>query len=473
MDKIIVCLLTLICVVFLPALTLSQQFKAGAAKVSITPPPGIFMNGSFMPSKAEQIHDSLYAKAVVVDDGKVKAAFVIVDICVASAETYNEAKLIIEKQTNIPTGNIMISSTHTHSAGSIENVYYCEADTSYRNGLPPLIAESVFNAFSQLRTAKISWGAVDFPQYVSCRRWYMKKGFVSENPFGGTDMVKMNPPQGSEFLDKPSGPIDPEVGFIAIKGLDDKWIALLANYSMHYVGDVEPNTISADYFGEFGVQLQQKLQAGSEFVGIMSNGTSGNTNSWDFKQPDRYPIGYYEKTKLIAGDIATAISASLAKAVWDSKPDVKTAQQNLEVKTRKPSLKDLEYARANLDSNASEAIKTKQNDYTKLYAREQILLNEYADKVNIPIQAIKIGDGIIGALPGEFFTETGLALKKGSPVKNYFTVCLANGWFGYVAPPGQHKLGGYETWRSRTSYLEVGAEPKIKNTLLNLLKKIN
>ena len=143
MNKTIVSLLTLICVVFLPALTLSQQFKAGASKVSITPPPGIFMNGSFMPSKAEQIHDSLYAKAVVVDDGKVKAAFVVVDICVASAETYNEAKLIIEKQTSIPFGNIMISSTHTHSAGSIENVYYCEADTTYRNGLPLLDRKSV------------------------------------------------------------------------------------------------------------------------------------------------------------------------------------------------------------------------------------------------------------------------------------------------------------------------------------------
>jgi hypothetical protein len=473
MNKFIISLLSLVGVWFLPLKTSAQQFKAGAAKVSITPPIGTSMNGGFMPVKAEKIHDSLYAKAVVVDDGKVKAAFVFVDICVASDETYNAAKMITEKKAGIPFENIMIASTHTHSAGSIQNLYFCEADTAYRNTLPPKIAESVIKASGQLNPAKVSWGGVDFPQYVSCRRWYMKKEFVSVNPFGSRDVVKMNPPEGSEFLDKPAGPIDPQVGFMAIKGLDDSWIAVVANYSMHYVGDVEPNTISADYFGEFGVQLQHKLQAGPEFIGIMSNGTSGNTNSMDFKNPSRYPKEYYAKTKLIAGDIATAIMASLAKAEWDFTPEVKTAHQNLEVKTRKPGLKDLEYAKANLDENSSQAVKSKQNDYTKLYAREQILLNEYPDKVHLPLQAIKIGEGIIGALPGEFFTETGLALKKNSPAKNYFTICLANGWFGYVAPPEQHKLGGYETWRSRTSYLEIGAEPKIKNTLLNLLKKLN
>lgn len=98
MNKIIISVLSLIDRWFLPQQPYSQQFKAGAANVSITPPIGTSMNGGFLPAKAEQIHESLYAKAVVVDDSKVKAAFVLVDICVASAETYNAAKMIIEKK---------------------------------------------------------------------------------------------------------------------------------------------------------------------------------------------------------------------------------------------------------------------------------------------------------------------------------------------------------------------------------------
>jgi len=57
-------------------------------------------------------------------------------------------------------------------------------------------------------------------------------------------------------------------------------------------------------------------------------------------------------------------------------------------------------------------------------------------------------------------------------VKPLFVISLANGWFGYLPTPEQHPLGGYETWRSRTSYLEVGAEPKIRKALLEVLGQL-
>ena len=47
-----------------------------------------------------------------------------------------------------------------------------------------------------------------------------------------------------------------------------------------------------------------------------------------------------------------------------------------------------------------------------------------------------------------------------------------DGWYGYLPTPEQHPLGGYETWRSRTSYLEVGAEPKIREKLLEVLGEL-
>ena len=59
----------------------------------------------------------------------------------------------------------------------------------------------------------------------------------------------------------------------------------------------------------------------------------------------------------------------------------------------------------------------------------------------LPLQAIRIGDGAIGTLPGEIFSETGLNLKKNSPFKYYFTISHANGQFGYVPPAEQFQLG--------------------------------
>ena len=135
----------------------------------------------------------------------------------------------------------------------------------------------------------------------------MKPGFPMINPFGEEEKVWMNPPVGSEFLDRPVSPTDPQVSFLAVKTIDDKWISILANYSTHYVGGVPANVISADYFGEVDVMLKSKLKAGKDFIGIMSNGTSGDVNTMDFRLTKNYPSGDYEKIKVIAHEITDSI----------------------------------------------------------------------------------------------------------------------------------------------------------------------
>jgi hypothetical protein len=54
-----------------------------------------------------------------------------------------------------------------------------------------------------------------------------------------------------------------------------------------------------------------------------------------------------------------------------------------------------------------------------------------------------------------------------------FTIELANGYNGYLPTPEQHRLGGYETWRARSSYLEVEASPRITAVVLELLKEVD
>ena len=54
----------------------------------------------------------------------------------------------------------------------------------------------------------------------------------------------------------------------------------------------------------------------------------------------------------------------------------------------------------------------------------------------------------------EVFAETGLELKATTPFAKSFTIEIANGYYGYLPTPPQHKLGGYETWLG-TNRLEV------------------
>ena len=78
----------------------------------------------------------------------------------------------------------------------------------------------------------------------------------------------------------------------------------------------------------------------------------------------------------------------------------------------------------------------------------------------------------IVAIPCEVFVETGLEIKAESPIKPAFTIELANGYNGYLPTKEQHDLGGYETWRARSSYLEVDAASKITAKALDLLQEL-
>jgi hypothetical protein len=109
----------------------------------------------------------------------------------------------------------------------------------------------------------------------------------------------------------------------------------------------------------------------------------------------------------------------------------------------------------------------------EVYAHETVMLAKYPATVKAKMQAIRIGTLGIASSPCETFTETGLAIKKNSPLKPTFTIELANGYNGYLPTPEQHQLGGYETWRARSSYLAVDAEPTIRATALELLRAVS
>ena len=67
------------------------------------------------------------------------------------------------------------------------------------------------------------------------------------------------------------------------------------------------------------------------------------------------------------------------------------------------------------------------------------------------------------------FLDFGMDLKATKPLEELFTISLANGYNGYLPTPEHHALGGYETWRARSSYLEVEASTKITAALKTML----
>lgn len=462
-------LLCLLTIGLLASGAAAGDLKAGAFAQDVTPTKfPISVNGGMSDVQAKGANDPIHARCLVLDDGATKLAIVVVDSCMIPRELVLDAKTQAAKWTGIPADHVLISATHTHSAPTVTGVFQSEPDTDYVKFLAARIAEAIQAAHDRRVPAKVGFGRARDETNVFNRRWKREHELIPPDPFGNTtDKVQMNPGHQAKGLAEPAGPVDPDVSFLSVQSRDGTPLCLLANYSLHYVGG-NP-ALSADYFGAFAERIRQLVARDAKgFVGIMSNGTSGDVNNINYGAP-AVKYGPGERIKVVADSVAKKVAEAYAKVEYRSDVNLAAVSKDLELGVRKPTDKDL--GRAN-------KILAGQKDPKALvgrdavYARESVLLAKYPDTVPVTIQALRVGDVGIASIPCEVFTEIGLEIKKASRLKNTFTIELANGYNGYLPTPAQHALGGYETWRARSSYLEVEASVKIVDVVKRLLTEV-
>lgn len=444
------------------------RLRAGAAATDITPTEWpVRVIGNFGLTLAKSAHDPLHARALVLEDG-IKIAIVLVDSCYVKREEMDRAKALASKRTGIPANRILMSATHTHSAPPSRALEGNAAEERYVERLVTQTAEAIARANDRLAAAKIGYAVIPVPEELFNRRWFMKEGAIPPSPYGETsDKVRMNPPAGSADLVHPAGGTDPGFSVVSVRTADDKPVAVLGNYSLHYVGGVPGPQVSADYFGEFSKQVAARMAPGDPgFVAMLTNGTSGDVNNIDFVHP-RPRAEPFERIGAVAGKLAGhAVQAAGAMRYEENAP-VAMAEGELRLKYRRPSASQLEFARAAL----AEKDEAKLPRNAKAYAERALKLNEGPEFADLKLQALRVGAFGIAAIPCEVFTEIGIAIKDLSPVRPAFTIELANGHYGYLPTPRHFDLGGYETWLG-TNNLEREASVKITRMLLELMGKV-
>jgi neutral ceramidase len=448
----------------------AQGLQAGTATADITPGQWpVALVGSFSPRGAESAHDPLHVRALALKNGDGQAVIAIVDVIGLSRDLLEVAKDRAAQNTGWLPEQMLVAATHTHTAPNAGATN--PASTAFRKKLTDGIATAITNAIQNLQPAAAGWGADAVPDEVRNRRWFLQPGTMPLNPFGEIDQVKMNP--NRKHIETPAGPVDPQVAVLDIRTRQkNKPLGLIANYSLHYIGGTGGNVVSADYFGEFARLMPSRLGGSNppqNFVAMLSNGTSGDINNLDFPGT-RAPRAPFEQIYIVAGKVADAAWRATRNLTYHDNAPVAILQRDVTIKRRVPTQAQVE--RANLLIALPESETSDLPKHAVTYARRTLNLKRENPELDVLIQAVRIGDQAIVSLPFEVLVEIGLEIKEKSPFKNTFIIELANGSYGYLPPPNQHDLGGYETWLG-TNRVERDSSVILVKNLLEMLEALH
>ena len=428
-----------------PAVTWAQSatgLRAGAAKVDITPSPGA------LPEQYLGIHDRLYARAIVVDDGERRAALVTVDAGGIPTELWRSVSARVESELDIPVAHLLLSATHTHSAPRQTQPEYAER-----------IVEAVAQAADALKPARIAWGT--------------GRAYINVNR-------TMVDPQTGRWREGPNyeGPSDKTVAVVAFTTPDGEAIAVYYNYAVHGVIAGQLDEVSGDIPGASSRYIEEAL--GGDAVAVWSLGAAGDQNPVYFQQTydlRRIRIEDYARrgedisnTMLPGGMGLDRSNPEVAKLMDQQRQMLLSMGQMLGEEV-------LHVLRAGLERPlGATSIKGRQTSITCPGRRRTDTGREGApgtyeagDPVQILLSALSIGDIQFGGVNAEIFNPIAQRYKAESPYKRTMMVTLANGTAnsGYVPHDAAF---GFHTFEVLSSRLQPGcAEGAIVNGLLDLM----
>ncbi len=445
-----------------------MKLYAGAATSNITPWLGVTMPGSFRPRYGEDVHDELLAKALVIDNGDVRIAMVTCDLIAIPEAIANAVKARIKERCGISPECVMVNATHTHSGAGVSNLLGVGEDEGYTTWLPLKVADAVELAVKRMQPARAGFASVMEDRISFYRRWLMKDGTVRMNPgFNNPDRVR------------PMGEIDPELAMMYVEGVDGTPISVVASFSLHYVGTGGVGQVSADYFGQFFNLMRHYL--GGNCVPILWNAASGQINNNDYSGERIWQDRGHTRARRMANVLAGHVLTEIQLMDLDEKLALEAVTGTLEFSRKVITETDLDIAEQILaggyeyeEGPFSWVVgQPVPKDRVDVYARQCQRLAALPEQMTAPVQAIRLGDAAILALPGEIFVESGLRIKAQTSALPLMLVSLANGYIGYVCTDeALTQEGGYETWAGLSSLGGAGTVPAMETLSQSLLETL-
>lgn len=435
-----------------------SNFKAGFARLDITPPLGVNMAGYYSQRRADGILDNLLATAIAVSDGLNTAVIVSLDILGLKKDKADAYRRTIAEKNAIPFEAVFISCTHTHTGPVMDSGRY-EEDPQYNVFLERKLCDVAALAMADLKPASVSIGRSKAPGISFIRRYRMKDGKIQTNPGVGNPNIL-----------EPIGKPDETVQLVRIHREEADEI-LLVNFQVH-PDVIGGNKFSADY-PKF---VRDTLEKALDNVKCMYiNGAQGDTNHINVQAFPDNPYSGYEHSEHMGKTIAGAVLQVYLKTTPVKAEPIRFGQKDIEIPSNRPDKSKIPEAERIISLH--EAGRQSELPYTGMElttivaeAYRMKRLENGPDSFILPLTAVCFGDISITGVPGEPFTDIGRGIKEGSQFEMTLVSCCANGYEGYFPMQSAYDEGGYE---ARSSNFKPGVAEAIIKSSIDLLKDLD
>ncbi|MFA7173157.1 MAG: hypothetical protein WC340_07040 [Kiritimatiellia bacterium] len=415
--------------------------QAGFSKVLINPRRGLPLAGYFNPRPNIGVRDDLLVRCVLFRKGRSVCGFITFDLCMIGAE-FVDAVLAQLKKAGFRHGNgLVFSATHTHTAPYVVPLFGTSPDPDYMRNLADKTVEAVLTAEQNLAPSTLKLGGVKDNPHAFNRRYWMKSGGVMTNPgVKNPDIVK------------PEGTVDREIGVLAVEQ-DGRVVAILTNIVNH-TDTIGIDQVSADWPGRMERCIQTAL--GYDPLVMTLIGCSGNINHLDVASDEHQ--GYtYDRAWQIGQCYAERVLAQLKKLKTLKVGQITLVNKKISIPFRtitkemcEAALDVLNRVPAQFSDNdlTSEGLATGEGPVARFFAEQTLACHARCSEKRRTFRLVTLAFGdcfAVTSLPGEPFTEVGLAIKRNSPFKTTWPVALAMGACGYVPLAECFTRGGYET----------------------------
>ena len=291
---------------------------AGVSEVAITPPVGAPLLGCIQRSTG--VHDDLFARALVLNDGQTQVAVVCLDLIGLDFTLADEIRAGVRQRIGITT--TLLNCSHSHSVpftipwSMLGRRWLSGAGAPWRRALVASVIEVVSQAAGDLSPAHLSVGRAPV-QIGSNRRLPTDQGIV----------MKPNPP----------GTVVPWVDVLRVDCADGQPLAVLFSHAAHpVIVHGASRLISADYPGYAAASVRQRF--GGKTVAMFAQACGANING----EPLR---GSFEAAEHVGATLGKAAIAAASPGERLGAAELKVAFRTLALPFQDlPSQKDCELA---------------------------------------------------------------------------------------------------------------------------------